>query len=455
MNVMRSAVSVTPAGTLDMLSRLEVAKLRSAGEGSLGERFRRCALAVLNCGGQVDDAREVYEAYSDFRIELLQQERGVKLLISNAPGDAFVDGRLIRGIRDHLFSVLRDVVYVSTEIEGRIRPDDPASVTDAVFQILRNAGVMRPGVDPNLVVCWGGHSIGREEYDYSKSVGYELGLRGLDVCTGCGPGAMKGPMKGAAVGHAKQRITDGRYLGISEPSIIAAESPNPIVNELVIMPDIEKRLEAFVRLGHGFVVFPGGVGTAEEVLYLLGILLNPANAELPFPLVFTGPAESEGYFRQLDDFIRTSLGEEAAALYEIVVGDPAGVARRMAESMAAVRGSRRKTGDAFFFNWRLAVEPDFQAPFPGTHEGMARLRLDRDQPVHRLAADLRRAFSGIVAGNVKEHGIRAVEEHGPFEIRGDAGVMEPLDALLRAFVAQRRMRLPGVDYVPCYRVVSA
>jgi hypothetical protein len=32
--------------------------------------------------------------------------------------------------------------------------------------------------------------------------------------------------------------------------------------------------------------------------------------------------------------------------------------------------------------------------------------------------------------------------------------MEPLDALLRAFVAQRRMRLPGVEYVPCYRVVS-
>jgi predicted Rossmann-fold nucleotide-binding protein len=454
MNVMRSAVSVSPAGTLDMLSRLEVAKLRSAGESSLGERFRRCALAVLNCGGQVDDAREVYEAYSDFRIELLQQERGVKLLLSNAPGDAFVDGRLIRGIRDHLFSVLRDVVYVSNEIEGRIRPEDPASVTDAVFQILRNAGVMRPGVDPNLVVCWGGHSIGREEYDYSKSVGYELGLRGLDVCTGCGPGAMKGPMKGAAVGHAKQRIQDGRYLGISEPSIIAAESPNPIVNELVIMPDIEKRLEAFVRLGHGFIVFPGGVGTAEEVLYLLGILLNPANAELPFPLVFTGPAASADYFQQLDDFIRNSLGEEAAGRYEIVVDDPAGVARRMAESMAAVRGSRRKTGDAFFFNWRLAVEPDFQMPFPGTHEAMAGLRLERERPVHHLAADLRRAFSGIVAGNVKDYGIRAVEEHGPFEIRGDAGVMEPLDALLRAFVVQQRMRLPGVEYVPCYRVVS-
>ena len=131
---------------------------------------------------------------------------------------------------------------------------------------------------PNLVVCWGGHSIGTEEYQYTKKVGYELGLRGLDVCTGCGPGAMKGPMKGATIGHAKQRIVGGRYIGLTEPGIIAAEPPNPIVNQLVIMPDIEKRLEAFVRLSHGIVVFPGGVGTAEEILYLLGILLEPANA---------------------------------------------------------------------------------------------------------------------------------------------------------------------------------
>jgi pyrimidine/purine-5'-nucleotide nucleosidase len=60
---------------------------------------------------------------------------------------------------------------------------------------------------------------------------------------------MKGPMKGATIGHSKQRIVNGRYLGLTEPGIIAAEPPNPIVSQLVIMPDIEKRLEAFVRLG--------------------------------------------------------------------------------------------------------------------------------------------------------------------------------------------------------------
>ena len=77
---------------------------------------------------------------------------------------------------------------------------------------------------------------------------------------------MKGPMKGATIAHSKQRKKNGRYIGVSEPGIIAAEAPNPIVNSLVIMPDMEKRLEAFVRIGHGIIVFPGGVGTAEEIL---------------------------------------------------------------------------------------------------------------------------------------------------------------------------------------------
>ena len=84
---------------------------------------------------------------------------------------------------------------------------------------------------------------------------------------------------------------------------------------------------------------------------------------------------------------------------------------------------------------------------------MRTLRLHRDQPVHALAADLRRAFSGIVTGNVKENGIRDIERNGPYELVGDPSVMGHLDALLAAFVAQQRMKLPGSVYTPCYRIV--
>ncbi len=447
---------VHPRGSLENLSQDEIAKLLDSGQGGLYSLFRKCALAVLNSGADTDNAKEIFDRFRDFDIRIMRQPWGVRLEMHHAPAAAFVDGQMIRGIKEHLFAVLRDVVFTSNEImaSGRFDLEDSASITNAVFHILRNAQLLECRMHPNLVVCWGGHSIGAEEYKYSKRVGYELGLRGLDVCTGCGPGAMKGPMKGATIGHAKQRIEQGRYIGITEPGIIAAEPPNPIVNHLVIMPDIEKRLEAFVRFAHGIVVFPGGAGTLEEILYLLGILLDPPNREQPFPVVLTGPRTSAAYFEHIRHFIRGTLGEPALERLKIIIDDPAEVGRHMVRGIQSVRDFRHRMKDSYNFNWLLSVPPRFQHPFAVTHETMRALALGRDQPVHELAANLRRAFSGIVTGNVKEHGIQAIERFGPYELAGDRQIMRLLDDLLAAFVEQGRMKLPGSVYRPVYRLVA-
>ncbi|TPE50873.1 LOG family protein [Maribrevibacterium harenarium] len=446
---------VAPKGALEMLSQDEIARMSSQ-SGSLHELFRRCALAILNCGSDSDDPSEVMEQFHDFEIHMVQQERGVKLQLVNAPASAFVDGRMISSVREMLFSVLRDIIFTYHEynLDRGLNNASSDKITNVVFELLRNANVFRRIQAPDMVVCWGGHSIARHEYDYTKHVGHELGLRHLNICTGCGPGAMKGPMKGAAIAHAKQRVTNGVYLGLTEPGIIAAESPNPIVNQLVIMPDIEKRLEAFVRTGHGIVVFPGGAGTAEEILYLLGILLHPRNADVPFPLVFTGPKESAAYFEQIHSFIGDVLGPEAQNKYRIIIDDGAEVARVMAQGMEEVRQYRKAHHDAFYYNWKLFIPEEFQHPFEPTHENIRGLNLHFGQEVHLLAADLRRAFSSIVAGNVKAQGIASIKQHGPFEIHGDPKLMQKLDALLEAFVVQQRMKLPGSVYEPCYRVIT-
>lgn len=445
---------IYPRGALDILSRDEVARLKDASAGGMHDLLRRCALAVLTSGSASDDPRAAQELYPSFDIQVLQQDRGVRIELINAPAMAFVDGEIIRGVAELLFAVVRDLAYTAIELGPQYAEDleSSAGLTDAVFGLLRNARILHP-IEPNLVVCWGGHSIGREEYQYTKDVGYELGLRGHDICTGCGPGAMKGPMKGATIAHAKQRRRRTRYIGITEPGIIAAESPNPIVNHLVIMPDIEKRLEAFVRLGHGIIVFPGGVGTAEEILYLLGILLREENAQLPFPFILTGPTAAAPYFERIDQFIRLTLGEAAAARYEIIVADPEKVAKRMTAGIRKVREHRIAQKDSFYFNWGVDIPLPYQQPFVPTHEAMAALDLRHGRRPQDLAADLRRAFSGIVAGNVKEDGMRRVEEFGPFQIRGDQDIMQALDALLRAFVEQRRMKISG-EYRPCYRVIA-
>jgi hypothetical protein len=447
---------ISPEGRLDVLSKAEVSKLLDTSHSGLYTVFRHCTLAVLNSGNAIDDSKELLARYPDFSISIIQRERGIKLELKNAPASAFVDGVMIKGIQEHVFAVLRDIVFLNSEIENNPHFDLSTShgITDAVFHILRNANQLQPLVNPNLVVCWGGHAIPDNEYDYAKHVGYQLGLRGLNICTGCGPGAMKGPMKGATIGHAKQRIANGQYLGVTEPGIIAAEAPNAIVDGLIIFPDIEKRLEAFVRLGHAIIVFPGGAGTTEEILYVLGILLHPDNDDIPFPLIFTGPQSAQSYFQNIDEFIKNTLGAKAQSRYQIIIDDPVRVAQQALAGISEVRAYRKTVSDAYYFNWSLKVPSEFQKPFHPTHANMKQLALHSDQEDYLLAANLRRAFSGIVAGNVKEAGIHAIEQFGHFELSGEPNLMASVDALLASFVQQKRMKLPGKLYVPCYRIIK-
>jgi pyrimidine/purine-5'-nucleotide nucleosidase len=447
--------TVTPKGSLELLSQLEVEQLKAVGEGGLYPMFRQCALAILNTGSDSDNAKTIMQAYADFDIEIDQQDRGIRLNLVNAPANAFVDGEMITSCREMLFSAMRDLVYSATEkanIQHKLQSS--AGLTDYVFHLLRKAKVLQSGVEPNMVVCWGGHSISEEEYQYTKDVGHSMGLRSLNICTGCGPGVMKGPMKGATIAHAKQHYKRSRFLGLTEPGIIAAEAPNPIVNELVILPDIEKRLEAFVRVAHGITIFPGGAGTAEELLYLLGILLEPKNKHIPYPLILTGPKSSESYFQNLHEFISKTLGFEAQQKYHIIIDDPEQVAKLMKQGMNKVKQYRQINNDAYYFNWALKIRKEFQIPFEPSHDNMAALNLQASLKPHQLAANLRCVFSGIVAGNVKESGISAIEQFGPYKIKGDQSIMQPLDNLLRAFVEQHRMKLPGGEYKPCYELVK-
>jgi len=443
---------LNPVGTMNILSQAEVDQLQQSSTSELYNLYRNCSLAVLNAGSHSDDAEVIYQQHKNFSIQVLRRERGVKINLENPPEHAFVDGKIIRGIREHLSAVLRDILFIKNRYQNM--HCIPETLTDATFGILRNADTILPETEPRLITCWGGHSIKHNEYKYTKAVGYELGLRNFNICTGCGPGAMKGPMKGATIGHAKQRNKTGRYIGLTEPSIIAAEPPNAIVNELVIMPDIEKRLEAFVRMSHGLIIFPGGAGTAEELLYVLGILLNEQNKEQMLPIILTGPSSASDYFTEIDAFIGATLGKEAQQLYKIIIDDAQQVAKVMSEGLVQVLANRKKTGDAFHFNWSLEITDDFQKPFEPNHENMSALNISHELSTAELAANLRRVFSGIVAGNVKSGGIKAIRKHGPFMISGDKKIMSLMDKLLASFVRQQRMKLPGSEYVPCYKVIE-
>ncbi|MCY9873828.1 nucleotide 5'-monophosphate nucleosidase PpnN [Vibrio barjaei] len=436
-------ITIKPTADFKNMSNVEREEIQSVIRENKG-LFRKCAMAVLNTGLHCDSIDELLAANKDFDIEVEMACGGVCLKLTGAPNLAFVDGQLIKGISDHLFALVRDFQMARQFSET-------SDVSEQIFQFLKRSDALHSSSGHKMAVCWGGHSIREHEYQYCREVGSELGVRGYNICTGCGGGVMEAPMKGAAIGHAKQR-TKPRFVGLTEVGIIAVEPPNPIVNELIIMPDIEKRLEAFVRIAHGIIIFPGGPGTAEELLYILAIKMHPKNKLNPIPVVLTGPEESRGYFEAIDQFIKSTLGAEAASMYKIVIDDAPKVAQILSQSERASINFRSALDDNPAYCWSLHIENDLTQPFKPTHKNVSSVKLSFEQEPYLRASSLRKIFSAIVAGNIKEDGIAEVKKNGPYVIDGDKVILKGIGRLLERFVIEQRMKLPGSEYVRCYTV---
>ncbi|MBW7569667.1 MAG: nucleotide 5'-monophosphate nucleosidase PpnN [Succinivibrio sp.] len=452
-----SVVDVWPVGSMALLTKNEADAISLSGKGELYELYRNCSLAVLNSGNITDNSADLLENSKDFEINIIRNERGLKLELVNPPESAIVDGIVIKKLRNHLYSVLRDIIQLtnlSSLLNASVKSqfdDESDYITHLIFIILRNAQVLKAGAKPNIAVCWGGHSICKEEYDYAYKVGFEMGLRYIDICTGCGPGVMEAPMKGSLQGYSQQCAQEKcRLIGLTEPSIIAAEPPNTMVDDLIILPDIEKRLEAFVRLGHTLIIFPGGPGTAEELLYILSIKLHPENKHNFIPLILTGNKQSEEYFKALEDFLITCFGKEITRYYDLIIDDPVAVANKVKKNNESVFDHRTITHDSYCFNWTMKIPYELQIANTVTHEFMSSLNLTKEQEEWKLAANLRSAFSGIVAGNVKDYGIQAVKKNGPFVLHGDKMIIDELGKLLENFIKQHRILLSQKEYKPCY-----
>jgi len=154
------------------------------------------------------------------------------------------------------------------------------------------------------------------------------------------------------------------------------------------------------------------------------------------------------------NFVEQTLGQQARDLLHIIPDSPEQVAKYIRSRMDDVRDYRKASGDAYQFNWSLKIPAGLQNEFEPNHKNMAALNLEPNQRPVDLASNLRKAFSGIVAGNIKDEGVKAVKELGVFELNGSATLMDKMDKLLNSFVEQGRMKLPGSTYVPCYKIVK-
>src|SRR5215831_17686565 len=144
------------------------------------------------------------------------------------------------------------------------------------------------------VTCFGSARIGAGDplYQRAMEVGAALARRGVAVITGGGPGVMEALNRGCAE-------AGGLSVGcnIELPN---EQSLNDYVQVGVEFRHFFVRKTMFVRYARGFVIFPGGFGTLDELFEAL--TLAQSGKIDHFPIVLFG----RHYWRGLLDWLRAT-----------------------------------------------------------------------------------------------------------------------------------------------------
>ena len=102
-------------------------------------------------------------------------------------------------------------------------------------------------------------------YELTERTAHMLGAAGIDVLTGGGPGLMEAGNKGARAGREGSG-SKSRSFGISI-QISTEKLPNDHLDIKHHHRKFSSRLDDFMRLSHGVIVMPGGIGTLLELYF--------------------------------------------------------------------------------------------------------------------------------------------------------------------------------------------
>ena len=198
------------------------------------------------------------------------------------------------------------------------------------WRVLRIMGEFVDGFDAlaelgPAVSVFGSARIGPADpmYAAAEALGGELAKAGFATITGGGPGIMEAANKGAAEAGG---VSVG--LNIELPH---EQGMNPYVTLPLNFRYFFVRKVMFVKYASGFVIFPGGYGTLDELFEELTLIQTGKLDD--FPIVLVG----HDYWRGLLDWIEVRLLAEAKisppdrALLRLSE-DPAEIVRTMVEA---------------------------------------------------------------------------------------------------------------------------
>jgi uncharacterized protein (TIGR00730 family) len=128
----------------------------------------------------------------------------------------------------------------------------------------------------------------------AERLGRGLAEAGVPVLTGGGPGIMEAANRGAAV-------VGGVSVGLNI-ELPYEQAANPHLTHQLHFHQFLTRKLMLTRYSRGFAVFPGGFGTADELLELLVAFHTDRGVRKPLVLIDTG------FWGGLIDWFRMELG---------------------------------------------------------------------------------------------------------------------------------------------------
>ena len=191
------------------------------------------------------------------------------------PGAAELDRRLLRRTDETLAT---DVSLIAAEFL-------------AGFQAIQQ-------IDRPAVSMFGSARVapGSAAYERAREAAGRFARAGFAVVTGGGPGVMEAANRGC-------REAGGLSVGFNI-LLPHEQGPNPYCDIALTFKHFYARKTMFVKAAEGFVIFPGGFGTLDELFEALTLIQTGKIGSFPVVLVDTG------YWKEMLDWVR---GEMLAA----------------------------------------------------------------------------------------------------------------------------------------------
>jgi uncharacterized protein (TIGR00730 family) len=152
-------------------------------------------------------------------------------------------------------------------------------------------------IDQPAVSIFGSARIkeGTPTYDSARATGRAFAEAGFAVVTGGGPGVMEAANRGC-------QEAGGLSVGFNI-ELLHEQGLNPWCDIALTFRHFYARKVMFVKAAEGFVIFPGGFGTQDELWEALTLIQTGKIGMFPVVLV------DSGYWDDLLDWVRTEMLE--------------------------------------------------------------------------------------------------------------------------------------------------